>query len=40
VVADLSECDFQLPALSEPADNLQRLLCQVGAEQGLRVEAP
>src|SRR3954471_13138922 len=39
VVADLSEGDLQLPALREPADDLQRLLCQVGAEQGLWVEA-
>ena len=40
VVADLSECDFQLPALREPAEDLQWLLRQVGAEQGLWVEAP
>ena len=40
VVADFSEGDLQLPALREPAEDLQRLLRQVGAEQGLRVEAP
>src|SRR3954453_18125039 len=31
---------LQLPSLREPAEDLQRLLCGVGAEQGLRVEAP
>jgi site-specific DNA recombinase len=31
---------FQLPALREPAEDLQRLLRQVGAEQGLWVEPP
>src|SRR3954451_484740 len=40
VVADLSEGDLQSPALDEPADDLQWLLRRVGAEQGLRVEAP
>jgi hypothetical protein len=40
VVADLAEGDFQLPALDEPADDLQWLLRRVGAEQGLRIEAP
>src|SRR3954468_15793174 len=39
VVAHLAEGDFELPALDEPADDLQRLLRQVGAEQRLRVEA-
>ena len=40
VVADLSERDLQLPSLREPAEDLQRLLCGVGAEQGLRIEPP
>src|SRR3954463_13622123 len=40
VVADLSERDLQLPALREPAEDLQRLSRRVGAEQGLRVEPP
>src|SRR4051812_42263851 len=40
VVTDLSEGDLQLPALREPAEDLQRLLRQVGAEQGLWIEAP
>ena len=40
VVAHLAEGDFELPSLDEPADDLQRLLRQVGAEQGLRVEVP
>ena len=40
VIAHLAESDFELPALDEPADDLQRLLCRVGAEQGLRIEAP
>ena len=39
VVAHLAEGDFQLPALDEPADDLQRLLRQVGAEQRLWFEA-
>ena len=39
VVTHLAEGDFDLPALDEPADDLQRLLRQVGAEQGLRIEA-
>src|SRR5919202_2029648 len=39
VVAGLSESDFQLPSLREPAEDLQRVLREVGAEQGLRVEA-
>ena len=30
---------FELPALDKPADDLQRLLRQVGAEQRLRIEA-
>src|SRR4051795_9344763 len=33
VVTDLSEGDLQLPALREPAEDLQRLLRQVGAEK-------
>ena len=40
VVAELTERDLQLPALREPADDPQRLLRHIGAEQGLWVEAP
>ena len=40
VVADLAEGDFELPALDEPANGLHRLLGWIGAEQGLRIEAP
>ena len=39
VVVDLAEGDFELPRLDEPVDDLQRLLRQVGAEQGLWIEA-
>ena len=40
VVTHLAEGDFELPALDESADDLQRLLRRVGAEQRLRIEAP
>jgi hypothetical protein len=39
VVACLAEGDLNLPALDEPADDLQRLLRGVGAKQCLRIEA-
>ena len=39
MVADLAEGDLHLPALDEPAQDLQRVLVGIGAEQGLRVEA-
>src|SRR5215212_5791425 len=39
MVAHFAEGDFHLPALDEPADDLQRLASGIGAQQGLRVEA-
>lgn len=38
VVAHLAERDFQLPALNEPAQDLHRILGEVGAQQSLRLE--
>ena len=38
VVAHFSECDFDLPALDEPAQDLDGVLGWIGAKQGLRVE--
>lgn len=39
MVAHLAEGDLRLPALHEPANELQGIASRVGAEQGLRVEA-
>ena len=39
MVAHLAEGDLHLPALDEPADDLQRVAGGIGAQQGLRVEA-
>ena len=39
MVAHLAEGDLHLPALDEPAHDLQRIASGIGAEQGLRVEA-
>ena len=36
VVTDLSECDLQLPALREPAEDLQRLLRKVDTAGEMR----
>src|SRR4051794_24766293 len=39
VVTHFPEGDFHLPALDEPGEDLQRIASEVGAEEGLWVEA-
>ena len=39
MVPHLTESDLHLPALDEPAHDLQRITGGIGAEQGLRIAA-